>query len=210
MSPWIVNKLRTIQGNSGKILDVGCGGGFLANELARQGYEVTGVDLAEESLKVARKHDITKSVHYEIADAYKLPYESESFDVVTAMDFLEHVDKPDEVIIEFSRVLRPGGLFFYHTFNRNFLSHVVVIKLLEWFIKNTPKNMHVIKLFIKPKELEKYCLNAGLAVINTIGIRPKIRSIDWNMVKTGIVSRNMEFMLTKGTLISYLGMARKL
>lgn len=70
--------------------------------------------------------------------------------------------------------------------------------------------MHVIKLFIKPKELEKYCLNAGLAVMNMIGIRPKIRSIDWNMVKTGIVSRNMEFMLTKGTLISYLGMARKL
>lgn len=210
MFPWIVNKLRTVLGNRGKILDVGCGGGFLSNQLARQGYSVTGVDLSPESLSVAHKHDVTGSVKYQVADAYKLPFENESFDVVTAMDFLEHVERPQDVISEFSRVLRPGGIFFYHTFNRNILSHVVVIKLLEWFIKNTPKNMHVIKLFIKPRELQEYCRNAGMAVMNTIGIRPKISSIDWKMVKTGVVSKNMEFMLAKGTLISYLGMARKL
>lgn len=210
MVPWIMNKLRSVLGNDGRILDVGCGGGFLSNQLARQGYKVTGVDLSEESLKVAKHHDITNSVHYQKADAYKLPYENGTFDVVTAMDFLEHVDRPADVIREFSRVLRPGGLFFYHTFNRNFLSHFVVIKLLEWFIKNTPKNMHVIKLFIKPKELEEYCRKAGMAVISQVGIKPKFTSIDWRMIKTGIVSRKMEFQLTRGTKISYLGLARKL
>lgn len=210
MFPWIVNKLRTILGNSGNILDVGCGGGFLSNELARQGYSVTGVDLSQESLRVAHKHDVTKSVKYQVADAYKLPFPDDSFDVVTAMDFLEHVDRPREVISEFGRVLRPGGIFFYHTFNRNLLSHVVVIKLLEWFIKNTPKNMHVKKLFIKPKELQEYCRNAGMVVMNTIGIRPKLSTINWKMIRTGVVSENMKFELAKGTLISYLGMARKL
>lgn len=208
--PWILNKLRTLCDHKGTILDVGCGGGFLSNVLARQGYKVTGVDLSEESLKVASHHDVTGTVKYEVADAYKLPYADESFDAVCAMDFLEHVESPETVIKEFSRVLRPGGLFFFHTFNRNPISHLVVIKLLEWFIKNTPKNMHVIKLFIKPRELEGYCRNAGVEVLSMVGIRPKFSSIDWEMVKTGIVSKNMEFALTKGTMLSYMGVGRKL
>lgn len=210
MFPWILNKLRTLIDHKGAILDVGCGAGFLSNELARQGYYVTGVDLSGESLEVARKHDRTHSVKYEVADAYKLPYQDETFEAVTAMDFLEHVERPQDIITEFSRVLKPGGLFFFHTFNRNFLSHVVVIKLLEWFVKNTPKNMHVINLFIKPDEIKTYCANAGMEVMGMVGLRPKLSTIDWNMVKTGVVSRNLEFTLTKKTRISYLGVARKL
>lgn len=209
MFPWIVNKLRTLCDHKGSILDVGCGGGFLSNELARQGYKVTGVDLSEESLSVARSHDKTHSVKYEVADAYKLPYPDQSFDALTAMDFLEHVEKPQEIIAEFSRVLKPGGLFFFHTFNRNPLSHFVVIKLLEWFIKNTPKNMHVINLFIKPEEVKKYCEKASMEVMAMVGVRPKFSTIDWKMIRTGVVSRKMEFTLTKGTLMSYLGVARK-
>lgn len=207
--PWILNKLRTLCDHKGSILDVGCGGGFLSNELARQGYQVTGVDVSPESLKVAEAHDTTKTVKYEVADAFKLPYPDASFDALTAMDFLEHVENPDLVIKEFSRVLKPGGLFFFHTFNRNPLAYIVIIKLLEWFIKNTPKNMHVLRLFIKPKELENYAVKAGLRVMSMVGIRPVFSSIDWGMVKTGIVSRNMEFKLTKGTLLSYMGVARK-
>lgn len=208
--PWILNKLRELTHPGSKILDVGCGGGFLSNELARQGYLVTGVDISEDSLNVARKHDVTGSVRYETADAYHLPYPDNSFDAVTAMDFLEHVDRPDDVIKEFSRVLRPGGLFFFHTFNRNPLSHLVVIKLLEWFIKNTPKNMHVIKLFIRPDELKEYCRRAEMIVTSMTGIRPVVKSIDWKMIKTGVVSRNLKFTLTKSTLLSYMGLARKL
>jgi len=209
MFPWIINKLRTLCDHNGRILDVGCGGGFLSNELARQGYKVTGVDLSPESLNVARSHDKTGSVKYEVADAYKLPYADESFDALTAMDFLEHVDRPQEIISEFSRVLKPGGLFFFHTFNRNPFSHFVVIKLLEWFIKNTPKNMHVINLFIKPEEVRRYCEKASMQVMSMVGVRPKFSTIDWEMIRTGVVSKKMEFTLTKGTLMSYLGVARK-
>lgn len=209
MFPWILNKLRTLCDHKGNILDVGCGGGFLSNELARQGYNVTGVDLSEESLEVAKAHDKTRTVRYQVADAYKLPYPDASFDVVTAMDFLEHVDKPADVIKEFSRVLKPHGLFFFHTFNRNLLSHVIVIKLLEWFVKNTPKNMHVINLFIKPEELKNYCKDVGMEVMGMVGLRPKISTFDWNMIKTGVISRKLEFTLTKKTRISYLGVARK-
>lgn len=207
--PWILNKLRTLCDHKGSILDVGCGGGFLSNELARQGYEVTGVDVSPESLKVAERHDLTRSVKYEVADAYKLPYPDESFDAVTAMDFLEHIEDPEKVIKEFSRVLKPNGLFFFHTFNRNPVAWLVIIKLLEWFVKNTPKNMHVLRLFIKPEELSDYAKKAGLSVMSVVGIRPVLSSIDWNMVKTGIVSKDMEFTLTKGTLLSYMGVARK-
>ncbi len=207
--PWILNRLRSDCPDHAKILDVGCGGGFLTNELARHGYSVNGVDLSQESLKVAEAHDETKSVRYEVADAYKLPFADESFDALTAMDFLEHVEDPERVIKEFSRVLKPNGLFFFHTFNRNPLSHLVVIKLLEWFVKNTPKNMHVINLFIKPSELRNYCKNSHMEVLSIIGIRPKFSTIDWGMIKTGIVSKNMEFKLTRGTLLSYMGVARK-
>jgi 2-polyprenyl-6-hydroxyphenyl methylase/3-demethylubiquinone-9 3-methyltransferase len=208
--PWILNYLCSNRGERSKILDVGCGGGFLSNELARHGHEVTGVDVSPESLRVAQRHDETGKVRYEVADAYHLPYEDASFDVITAMDFLEHVDKPHTVIAEFSRVLRPGGLFFFHTFNRNLISHLVVIKLLEWFIKNTPKNMHVINLFITPKELSEYCHQSGLEVLSMVGIRPKLSTITWKMIRTGIVSEKMAFTLTKNTGLSYMGVAKKL
>ena len=208
--PWILNYLKSNQVEGSRILDVGCGGGFLSNELARHGHEVIGVDVSLESLRVAQRHDETGKVRYEIADAYHLPYPDEVFDVITAMDFLEHVDKPQAVIAEFSRVLRPGGFFFFHTFNRNPISHLVVIKFLEWFIKNTPKNMHLINLFITPNELRDYCHQSGLEVLSMVGIRPKISTITWKMMRTGIVSEKMAFTLTKNTTLSYMGVGRKL
>ncbi len=207
--PWILNHLRELCSPHAAILDVGCGGGFLSNELARQGYSVTGIDKSPESIRTAGLHDSTGKVQYLIADAYELPFPNESFDVITAMDFLEHVDRPQDVIAEFSRVLKPKGYFFFHTFNRNPISHLVAIKLLEWFIKNTPKNMHVINLFIKPKELKEYCERAQMRVLESVGIRPVISSIDWKMVRTGVVSKHLEFKLTKRKLISYIGIAKK-
>ncbi len=207
--PWIMEHLKNNLKHGDKILDVGCGGGFLSNALAEKKYKGTGIDISRESLGVAKAYDVTDSVEYVHADAFDLPFESGSFDAITAMDFLEHVEYPDAAIKEISRVLRPEGLFFFHTFNRNPLSHLVIIKLVEWFIKNTPKNMHVIDLFIRPREMELYCRRSNLYIMEMTGIRPRFSSIDWKMIKTGVVSPNMEFVLTNGTLLSYLGVARK-
>src|SRR5690606_17460525 len=151
--PWIVERIIMHKIENPLILDVGCGAGFLCNELSEKGYRVKGIDLSRESLAIARQYDKTKLVEYQIADAYKLPFQANSFDVITCLDFLEHVDRPHEVIREISRVLKPGGLFFFHTFNRNILSWLLIIKAVELLVKNTPKDMHVIDLFIKPSEL---------------------------------------------------------
>jgi 2-polyprenyl-6-hydroxyphenyl methylase / 3-demethylubiquinone-9 3-methyltransferase len=210
-TPWILDKIAT-QGflsPSTKILDVGCGAGFLSNELAKQKMQVTGVDLSEESLCVAAKYDDTKSVHYQTADAYRLPFDDASFEVVTAMDFLEHVDRPGDVILEFSRVLKPGGLFIFHTFNRNPLAHLIIIKVVELIVKNTPKHMHVIDLFIKPKELKNFCLSAGMETKEMTGIKPVFSTIPIRNIFTGIVPKSLRFELTSSLLLSYMGYAVK-
>ncbi len=210
-TPWIIDRIKNhglLNANT-KVLDVGCGAGFLSNALAKESLQVTGVDLSEESLKVAAKHDDTKTVKYQTADAYKLPFQDATFDVLTAMDFLEHVEKPDEVIKEFSRVLKPNGLFIFHTFNRNPLAHLVIIKFVEWIVKNTPKHLHVIHLFIKPKELADYCQRAGMTSKEMIGIKPIFSTIPIKNLFTGIVPKTLRFELTKNLLLSYMGYAIK-
>ncbi len=206
---WILDRMREEELKSGLILDVGCGGGFLCNDLARLGFSVIGIDTSPESLRIAKKHDATKSVSYIVADAYSLPFPENSFDIVTAMDVLEHVKDPVSVIREVSRVLRPDGFFFFHTFNRNLLSKLVNIKLVEWFIKNTPKRMHVYDLFIRPFELEAFCRKNNLFFVTLTGVRVKLTSITWDMLKTGIVSPKLEFVLTPNTTLAYIGMAKK-
>lgn len=210
-TPWILERIKNhgLLFNTTKVLDVGCGAGFLSNELACHSLNVTGVDLSDDSLKVASRHDSTKSVHYHNANAYELPYEDHSFDVVTALDFLEHVDDPAKAIQEFSRVLKPNGLFFFHTFNRNILAHLVVIKFVEWLVSNTPKDMHIIELFIKPKELKQYNTQVGLDTKEMIGIKPILSSIPLKSIFSGVVPKQLKFELTNSLLLSYLGFAVK-
>lgn len=206
--PWVIEKIRA-QGRGNSVLDVGCGAGFLSNALAADGFQVTGLDFSADSLRVAGKHDTTKSVRYIQGDAYSLPFADASFDVVTAMDFLEHVEDPARVILEIGRVLKPGGMFFYHTFNRNPLCHLIVIKFVEWFVRNTPKDMHVIHLFLKPEEVRKFCLAAGMHTKEVVGLRPVFTSIPLKNYFSGIVPRSMRFKIVKSTMLSYLGYAIK-
>lgn len=192
------------------ILDVGCGAGFLAGRLARSGHQVTGLDASEESLQVARFAEKTGRVHFVQGDAYRLPFPDHSFDVVTAMDFLEHVTDPARVVQEVSRVLQPGGKFFYHTFNRNWLSHLIVIKGVEWFVKNTPKDLHVIDLFIKPEELKLQIENSGMTVREVRGLRPVFLQWPfWRMIFTGKVSPKFRFAWSSSLLLGYTGLAEK-
>lgn len=209
--PWVQREIETRLGNRKTVLDIGCGAGLLTNPLSSAGHQVTGIDLSEGSLNIAKKHDITKKVKYLPANAYELPFENDCFDVVCAMDILEHVEHPEKLISEASRVLKPNGLFFFHTFNRNPLSYLIIIKGVEWFVKNTPPNMHVYDLFIKPQELKTMCTSKGLSVDLIQGFMPNIlSSAFWKMLYSRKVPDNYSFVFNKCLWTGYCGIAIKL
>lgn len=163
-NPWVAEELRArFAGRILRIFDVGCGGGFLSNYLAAQGHTVIGIDFAADALKVAYLHDASGRAKYVEGDAYRLPFPDGSFDAVCSMDFLEHVDEPELAIREAARLVTPDGLFIFHTFSLNWVAWLVVIKGVEWFVRNTPPNMHVLRLFIKPEDLISMCVRCGLA-----------------------------------------------
>ena len=133
-NPWIAAQIARSFSGSVAVLDVGCGGGFLSNHLGCAGHRVVGLDGSRDALAIASRFDHTGRVRYQQGDALRLPFDEASFDVVCAMDFLEHVENPDQVIAEAARVLKPSGLFFFHTFNRNLLSwliHLCTIALVS-------------------------------------------------------------------------------
>lgn len=210
IKPWVSDRINIeFVGEKVSVLDVGCGAGLLSNEVALDGHKVTGLDTSPDSLRIAKLHDKTSGVSYVEGNALTMPFPDASFDVVTCMDFLEHVHFPARYIAEMSRVLRPGGLFFFHTFNRNLLSWIVVIKGVELFVKNTPKDMHVIDLFITPEELQEYCARAELKIVEMTGIKPVMRSIPLKNYFTRVVPEEMRFDFTTSLKMSYLGYARK-
>ena len=209
-NPWLTERLRAHSGGAAQVLDIGCGGGFLSNHLAGEGFDVTGVDASQASLDVAVRHDLSGKVRYLLGDALALPFADGSFDAVCALDFLEHVEDPARVVAEAARVLKPGGLFFFHTFNRNPLAWLVVIKGVEWFVKNTPRHMHVLRLFIKPRELERLCRAQGLHFTELHGSAPVVFSwAFWRMLLTRSVPPNFRFQFTPSTALSYTGYAER-
>lgn len=212
-NPWLVQCLEQEwpgrEKSEFKILDVACGGGFLSNYLAKAGYSVTGIDAAEDAISVARNYDQTENVDYQLADAGKLPFESNSFDVVTMMDFLEHVTDPSLPLAEAKRVLRPGGLIFFHTFNRTKIAKWVAIDAVEKFVKNTPKDLHVIDMFIKPRELCDILRNLGFQIEDLFGLRPRIfQWALWRILWTGSVRNDFAFCRSRSLGIGYTGYGR--
>lgn len=209
-NPWIDARLDEVFGNGPcRVLDVGCGAGFLSNDIAQRGREVTGIDIATDALAVAHAHDASRRVRYVEGDALALPFEDASFDAVCAMDLLEHLESPDRAIAEASRVLVPGGLFFFHTFNRNFLSWLVIIEGVETFVRNAPEHMHVLRLFLKPGQVRAACREHGLEEPELVGVRPKLTRPFWRMLVTGRVASDFEFTFTRSTRLAYTGAARK-
>jgi 2-polyprenyl-6-hydroxyphenyl methylase/3-demethylubiquinone-9 3-methyltransferase len=214
-NPWVLSTIADSKCTSDvRVLDIGCGAGLLTNYLAAQTkntkWEIHGVDMSAPSLEIAKKYDATHSVDYKIADAYNLPFPDATFDAVSAMDFLEHVENPDRVIQEASRVLKPGGLFLFHTFNKNILAYLIVIKLVEWLLPKTPKNMHILRLFIKPQTLAAMCESSQLKVIKLMGIKPDIFKLDFFLsIFQRRVRPGFSFSFTSSTLLSYIGYAKK-
>ncbi len=208
-NPWVQAEMAKRKKGACDVLDLGCGAGFLSNALAAGGHVVTGVDLALGALQVARDGDTTRSVKYEQMDVRSLKFTNESFDVVCAMDVLEHVVSWETLVKEASRVLRPGGLFFFYTFNRNFLSKLLVIHGVSWVVKNTPRNLHVYEMFITPKEFVRAAEAHAFTVEPLLGLRPLLNASFWTMLATGRVGSQFAFKITHSTNLSYLGVAVK-
>lgn len=209
-NPWIAAEIQKRFNKPISVLDIGCGAGLLTNYLSLQGHVVSGIDLSQKSLEIAAKKDITKKVQYQKADAYHLPFENQSFDCVCAMDVLEHVENPKKLIAEASRVLKNQGVFFFHTFNRNILSYLLIIKGVDLFVNNAPKNMHVYPLFIKPQELADFCLEENLLVDTFKGLRPKFNKALWRMVMKGNITDDFSFCFSNNLSTGYCGIATKI
>ena len=208
-NPWILETVGKILGPGKKILDIGCGGGFLTNALAQVGHDAVGVDLSNNSLKIAQAKDATQRALYIQADALHLPFPEKSFDVVCAMDLLEHVEQPAEVIREASRVLKEGGLFFFHTFNRNPLSWLFVIKGVEWWMPNTPRHLHIYRLFIKPQELTYWCLQGQIQIQEIQGLTPRFSLLFWKSFIKRAVDEKISFRFSPSLKMGYVGFGRK-
>jgi 2-polyprenyl-6-hydroxyphenyl methylase / 3-demethylubiquinone-9 3-methyltransferase len=148
-----------------RVLDIGCGGGLLAEEFAQLGCAVVGVDPSEESLAVARMHAAGQglAIGYHCATGEALPFADESFDIAYCCDVLEHVTDLPQVIAETARVLRPGGTYFYDTIDRTFQSRLIVIKLLqEWrWTALMPPRLHDWRMFVQPAELRREVVRHG-------------------------------------------------
>jgi 2-polyprenyl-6-hydroxyphenyl methylase/3-demethylubiquinone-9 3-methyltransferase len=161
-----------------KALEVGCGGGCLCEEIARMGFDATGIDPSERSLEVANRHARASglSIRYERATGESLPYPDASYDAVFCCDVLEHVRDLPQVISEISRVLTPGGVFYYDTLNRTWASKLVAIKIgQEWqrwaFM---PPNLHVWEMFIKPREMKSLLRRHHLEWKEHRGMKPGV------------------------------------
>lgn len=208
-NPWIIEEIAERLKKKITVLDVGCGAGLLTNALALAGHNVTGIDLSEHSLNIGKERDATKKVTYIHGNAYTLPFPDETFEVVCAMDILEHVENPSSLIQEASRVLKKNGLFFFHTFNRNPLSYLIIIKGVDWCVQNAPKNMHVYSLFIKPKELKTLCKSYRLDVDRLVGLRPRLSPPFFKMIFTRKVPTDFSFRFSKNLMTGYCGIATK-
>ena len=210
-NPWVINLIKNHYENRDiNIADIACGGGFLANDIAQEFSNITGLDASESSLETARKNDRSNRVKYVHGDAYNTPFEDNFFDVVCTMDFLEHIEDPQKIIDECARVLKPGGIFFFQTFNRNFISWLVVIKFMEWFVPNTPKNLHVKELFIKPCEIESMLLKSSFNLQELHGWGPRINKHFIKSILTRKVTKDFSFKISKRKTIGYIGYAYKM
>ena len=205
-----------------RVLDVGCGGGLLAEEFARLGCAVTGVDPSEESLASAREHAAAQglAIEYQRARGEALPFAADSFDVVYCCDVLEHVDDLRQVLSETARVLEPGGVYLYDTINRTPRSWLLVIKLLqEWrWSRFMPSNLHSWDHFVTPAELIATIERHGLRSHGYTGMKPAAHPIRLLRLlrrrRRGEISavelgRGAVLTLSPDTSILYIGHASK-
>ena len=184
---------------SKRVLDVGCGGGILADSMARLGADVLGIDLAAKALRVAQLHALeaqTSNVQYREVSAEALAEEQPgSFDVVTCMEMLEHVPDPASVVRACSELVKPGGWVFFSTINRNAKAFMLAIVGAEYVMNMLPRGTHEYAKMIRPSELASSCRSASLDVQHT-------RGLEYNPV-------TRRYWLSADTSVNYLFATRR-
>lgn len=178
-----------------KTLDVGCGGGILTEALSHQGAIVTGLDMAQDLLSVAQAH--AEQVSFAVPPVYTLATaeeyaenQSDSFEIITCMEMLEHVPSPDSIMASLSKLLKPGGSLFCSTLNRNLTSYCHAILGAEYILKLLPKGTHDYESFLKPSELRAMAKEVGLKL-------QAIKGIGYHVL-------NKTFYLTDNVRVNYL------
>jgi len=194
INPLRLDWIEHSAGLAGKrILDVGCGGGLLSEGMAVRGAEVTGIDLSEKPLAVARLHllESGQKVDYRKIAVEQLAEEMPgAFDTVTCLEMLEHVPNPSSVVSACARLVKPGGQVFFSTLNRNPKAYLLAVIGAEYLLKMLPKGTHDYAKFIKPSELARWAKMAGLEPEELIGM-------SYNPL-------NQSYTLGKDTAVNYL------
>jgi 2-polyprenyl-6-hydroxyphenyl methylase/3-demethylubiquinone-9 3-methyltransferase len=193
---WI-DRIAPIAGQ--RVVDIGCGGGILAEAMARRGADVLGIDLADKALKVAQLHameDAVERLDYREVTVETLAAEQPgSFDVATCMEMLEHVPDPSSVVRASARLVKPGGWVFFSTLNRNLKAFMLAIVGAEHVLRLLPRGTHEYAKFIRPSELARWCREAGLELHET-------RGLEYNPI-------TRRYRLSENTDVNYLVACRK-
>jgi 2-polyprenyl-6-hydroxyphenyl methylase/3-demethylubiquinone-9 3-methyltransferase len=213
-----IANLRGIDLQGKRVLDIGCGGGFLAEEFARAGCLVSGIDISAASLAAARLHAEQNGlvIDYRVAAAESIPFAGLTFDIVVCCDVLEHVSDLDRVVRESARVLKAGGLYFYDTVNRTPMSWLAAIFLAQAFplTRIFPRNTHDWRQFIRPAELHALMRRYGIANAETLGLNPPIPpvfhvglllAVNRGRLSYPEYGRRSRFELSRSLAMSYIG-----
>lgn len=212
--------LREARVDTGRIIDIGCGCGFISEELAEAGYAVTGIDPSPVAIEAARAHAAARglAVEYVVGTGEALPFPDASFDLAFCCDVLEHVSDLDAVIAETARVVRPAGMYLFDTINRTRRSRVLAIKAMqEWRVTRIlDADLHDWSMFITPAELEAALDRHGFDLVEIAGLAPRsgtlgiLRSLAQarrGRITYGELSRRLDFGRVDSLDVSYMGYA---
>jgi len=213
-SKWLANQNLPHDVNRSIYLDIGCGGGIATQELANNGFNITGIDQSNESINTALEHarqDDVKNIHYVTGSAYSLPFPDEHFDGVVSSDVLEHILDLPSMLKEVRRVMKPGGRFVFDSINRTWKSWIIMILLAQkwsfgWVL---PRNAHDWRLFITPDEMQKVLKNNGFEIAGRNELKGLQATFEWRPwvilgSRGGLWGLFADFIQTEDTAASYL------